>query len=127
MCRVDDNSKYELFFSSDITFGKLFWFSHFDTAMVAFLKCLKEICMSFDWCAYCRFRLCEYYYVSRIHVWVFVGDAAALLYIQLFSCALGTAEFATAHGDHLDFPAKIIGDKLRAQTGDTVSIKRYEL
>jgi len=41
--RIDDNTTYELYGSNDISLGRLFWNRRFDTAMVAFLKCLKEL------------------------------------------------------------------------------------
>ena len=34
---------YELHGSSDISFGKLFWYRRFDAAMVAFLDCVSEV------------------------------------------------------------------------------------
>jgi len=43
MERIDNNSPYELFGSSDISLGRLFWYRRFDNGMVAFLMCLKEM------------------------------------------------------------------------------------
>jgi len=43
MERVNDKSTYELYGSSDISLGRLFWYRRFDYGMVAFLGCLKEI------------------------------------------------------------------------------------
>lgn len=40
---IDNNSPYELFGSSDISLGRLFWYRRFDNGMVAFLMCLKEM------------------------------------------------------------------------------------
>ena len=39
--RLEDESKYELYGSSDISLGRLLRDRRFDTAMIAFLKCLK--------------------------------------------------------------------------------------
>lgn len=41
--RTDNSSSYELFGSSDISLGRLFWYRRFDNGMVAFLVCLKEM------------------------------------------------------------------------------------
>lgn len=43
MERIDNSSTYELFGSSDISLGRLFWYRRFDNGMVAFLMCLKEM------------------------------------------------------------------------------------
>eukprot|EP01113_Clastostelium_recurvatum_P038496 TRINITY_DN5774_c0_g1_i1.p1 TRINITY_DN5774_c0_g1~~TRINITY_DN5774_c0_g1_i1.p1 ORF type:complete len:690 (+),score=185.91 TRINITY_DN5774_c0_g1_i1:84-2153(+) len=43
MERIDNGSTYELFGSSDISLGRLFWYRRFDNAMVAFQMCLKEM------------------------------------------------------------------------------------
>jgi len=43
MERIDNSSSYELFGSSDISLGRLFWYRRFDYGMVAFLMCLKEM------------------------------------------------------------------------------------
>ena len=40
---TEDGSVYELYSSSDISIGKLFRDRRYDNAMVAFLKCLKEV------------------------------------------------------------------------------------
>ncbi len=40
---IDNGSTYELFGSSDISLGRLFWYRRFDNGMVAFLMCLKEM------------------------------------------------------------------------------------
>lgn len=44
MERLSDRATFELYGSREITFGKLFWFKRFDTAMVAFLQCVDELC-----------------------------------------------------------------------------------
>eukprot|EP01116_Phalansterium_solitarium_P004222 TRINITY_DN15155_c0_g1_i1.p1 TRINITY_DN15155_c0_g1~~TRINITY_DN15155_c0_g1_i1.p1 ORF type:complete len:631 (+),score=232.81 TRINITY_DN15155_c0_g1_i1:200-2092(+) len=41
--RLSDGAQYELYGSSDISLGRLFWYRRFDNGMVAFLACLKEI------------------------------------------------------------------------------------
>eukprot|EP01121_Diplochlamys_sp_Union-15-3_P009552 TRINITY_DN2603_c0_g1_i2.p1 TRINITY_DN2603_c0_g1~~TRINITY_DN2603_c0_g1_i2.p1 ORF type:complete len:136 (-),score=16.86 TRINITY_DN2603_c0_g1_i2:34-441(-) len=38
-----DSSIYELFGERDLSIIKFFWYRRFDTAMTAFLKCVKEI------------------------------------------------------------------------------------
>eukprot|EP01119_Soliformovum_irregulare_P015005 TRINITY_DN4177_c0_g1_i1.p1 TRINITY_DN4177_c0_g1~~TRINITY_DN4177_c0_g1_i1.p1 ORF type:complete len:400 (+),score=81.72 TRINITY_DN4177_c0_g1_i1:168-1202(+) len=43
MERISDKSTYELFGSSDVSLGRLFWYRRFDNGMVAFLGCLKEL------------------------------------------------------------------------------------
>jgi hypothetical protein len=43
MERISDKSTYELFGSSDISLGRLFWYRRFDNGMVAFLQCLSEL------------------------------------------------------------------------------------
>mmetsp|Transcript_7424 Transcript_7424/g.10285 ORF Transcript_7424/g.10285 Transcript_7424/m.10285 type:complete len:464 (+) Transcript_7424:24-1415(+) len=43
MEKLSDKSSYELFGSSDISLGRLFWYRRFDTGMVAFLQCLSEL------------------------------------------------------------------------------------
>jgi len=43
MQRLQDQSQYELYGSSDISLGRLFWYRRFDTAMVGFLFCVKEL------------------------------------------------------------------------------------
>jgi len=41
--KVNENTTYELYGSSDISLGRLFWYRRFDNGMTAFLQCLKEI------------------------------------------------------------------------------------
>jgi len=43
MEKLSDKTLYELYGSSDISLGRLFWYRRFDNGMVAFLSCLKEI------------------------------------------------------------------------------------
>lgn len=43
MERISDRSTYELYGSSDISLGRLFWYRRFDYGMAAFLGCLKEM------------------------------------------------------------------------------------
>ena len=43
MEKLNDKSSYELYGSSDISLGRLFWYRRFDTGMVAFLQCLSEL------------------------------------------------------------------------------------
>eukprot|EP01112_Ceratiomyxa_fruticulosa_P023175 TRINITY_DN8758_c0_g1_i2.p1 TRINITY_DN8758_c0_g1~~TRINITY_DN8758_c0_g1_i2.p1 ORF type:complete len:620 (-),score=138.03 TRINITY_DN8758_c0_g1_i2:19-1878(-) len=43
MERIENGNTYELFGSSDISLGRLFWYRRFDNGMVAFLMCLKEM------------------------------------------------------------------------------------
>lgn len=43
MLELDNSNTYELFGSSDISLGRLFWYRRFDNGMVAFLNCLKEM------------------------------------------------------------------------------------
>ena len=43
MEKLDDKSVFELFGSREITLGKLLWYRRFDTAMVGYLICLKEL------------------------------------------------------------------------------------
>lgn len=40
--RVDDGSKFDLYGSSDISLGRLFWYRRFESAMVGYLRCLRE-------------------------------------------------------------------------------------
>jgi len=41
--KKSDKSIFELYGSSDISLGRLFWYRRFDNGMVAFLSCLKEL------------------------------------------------------------------------------------
>jgi len=43
MERISDKSTYELYGSSDISLGRLFWYRRFDNGMAAFLQCLSEL------------------------------------------------------------------------------------
>jgi len=43
MEKASDKSTYELYGSSDISLGRLFWNRRFDNGMVAFLGCLKDL------------------------------------------------------------------------------------
>ncbi|KAL6069902.1 Vacuolar protein sorting-associated protein atg6 [Balamuthia mandrillaris] len=41
--KLEDESEYELYGANDYKVLKVFWFRRFDTAMMGFLKCLKEL------------------------------------------------------------------------------------
>ncbi|GAM19246.1 hypothetical protein SAMD00019534_024210 [Acytostelium subglobosum LB1] len=41
---ITNKTVYELYGSSDISLGRLFWYGRFDNGMVSFLQCLKELC-----------------------------------------------------------------------------------
>lgn len=41
--RIEDGSKFDLFGSSDISLGRLFWYRRFESAMVGYLRCLKDL------------------------------------------------------------------------------------
>jgi len=43
MEKINDQSSYELYGSSDISLGRLFWYRRFDNGMMAFLACLREL------------------------------------------------------------------------------------
>ena len=43
MFKIEDKSHYELYGSSDISLGRLFWYRRFDKAMVAFLDCVNQL------------------------------------------------------------------------------------
>ena len=43
MLKLEDQTKFELYGSSDISLGRLFWYRRFDTAMIAFLDCVNQL------------------------------------------------------------------------------------
>jgi beclin 1 len=41
--KISDKTVFELFGSSDISLGRLFWYRRFDNGMAAFLSCIEEL------------------------------------------------------------------------------------